>query len=310
MMNSSNRQSKLISLGRGLVSLSILFVNTIFWTLLLYPLALLKFLIPPSTARKALSHAMVAIAERWIAGNNLNLNATQKIFWQIQLPQDLSLDKSYLVFSNHQSWTDILVLQRALNRQIPFLRFFLKQELIWVPFLGPAWWALDYPFMKRYSREYLERHPHKRGHDLETTRRTCQRFKGTPISILNFLEGTRFTQKKHAKQGSPYHHLLRPKAGGIAFVLESMGDQFDCLLDVTIQYPNGRPTFWQLMSGQVTVINVSIQKIKIPREFVTNIHADYRERLHAWINSIWLQKDQELDNNLKATNLSDHTIGI
>ncbi len=55
----------------------------------------------------------------------------------------------YLVSSNHQSWVDILVLQRIFHGRIPFLKFFLKQELIWVPVIGLAWWALDFPFMKR-----------------------------------------------------------------------------------------------------------------------------------------------------------------
>jgi hypothetical protein len=41
---------------------------------------------------------------------------------------------------------------------------------------------------------------------------------------MNFVEGTRFTNDKHKQQSSPYNHLLRPKSGGIAFVLAAMGD--------------------------------------------------------------------------------------
>jgi hypothetical protein len=50
---------------------------------------------------------------------------------------------------------------------------------------------------------------------------------------MNFVEGTRFTPAKHAAQQSPYKHLLKPKAGGLALALHVLGDRFDSLLDVT-----------------------------------------------------------------------------
>jgi len=34
--------------------------------------------------------------------------------------------------------------------------FFIKKELMWVPFLNLAWWSLDFPFLERYSKEYLD----------------------------------------------------------------------------------------------------------------------------------------------------------
>ena len=93
------------------------------------------------------------------------------------------------------------------------MKFFLKKELMWVPVLGIAWWALDYPFMKRYSRQFVEKHPELKGKDMETTRKFCAKFKNSPVTVLNFLEGTRFNNEKHAKQNSPFAHLLLPKAG-------------------------------------------------------------------------------------------------
>jgi hypothetical protein len=135
----------------------------------------------------------------------------------------LRTDTSYLVISNHQSWVDIPALIQALNRRTPFFKFFLKKELIWVPFLGLAWWALDYPFMKRYSKAFLAKHPELAGQDLKITKEACELFKRQPVTVVNYLEGTRFNETKRKQQGSPFKRLLKPKAGGVAFVLAAMG---------------------------------------------------------------------------------------
>ena len=158
------------------------------------------------------------------------------------------------------------MLQHALNGRIPLLKFFLKQELIKVPVMGAAWWALDFPFMKRYSKAYLEKHPEKRGQDLETTRKACEKFRDMPTSVMNFLEGTRFTQRKHDEQQSPFQYLLKPKAGGMAFAMSAMGEQFRSVLDVTIHYPQGIPTFWDFLQGKMQRCTVLINEIEIPQE--------------------------------------------
>ena len=190
------------------------------------------------------------IAEAWISCNSAWMALTQRSEWDVSGLDELDYRSWYMVSCNHQSWVDILVLQHLLNRRIPLLKFFLKQQLIWVPVMGLAWWALDFPFMRRHSEQYLKKHPEMRGKDQETTRRACEKFALVPTSVMNFLEGTRFTPAKHARQQSPYAHLLKPKAGGMALALNAMGDKFQAILDVTIVYPDGRPTFWQFPAGQ------------------------------------------------------------
>ena len=104
----------------------------------------------------------------WIGVNSAMIRLfTRGHDWRIDGVEHLRRDGRYLVLANHQSWVDIVVLQDVFNRRIPFLKFFLKQQLIWVPVLGLAWWALDFPFMRRYTREELERHPEWRGRDVE-----------------------------------------------------------------------------------------------------------------------------------------------
>jgi 1-acyl-sn-glycerol-3-phosphate acyltransferase len=189
------------------------------------------------------------------------------------------------------------VLQKVFNRRIPFLRFFLKSQLIWVPLLGPAWWALDFPFMKRYSRETLAKHPELQGKDREATRRACEKFRHMPVSVMNFAEGTRFTPEKHAAQSSPYRHLLRPKAGGLAFVLDAMGDALHAIVDVTIVYPNGSGTMMDLIAGRIRDIRVHVRELPIDDSLRGNYEEDaaFRDRFQSWVNVLWNEKDAQIE---------------
>jgi len=212
--------------------------------------------------------------------------------WDVQGVEGLHRRGWYLVSSNHQSWVDILVLQRIFHGRIPFLKFFLKQQLIWVPVIGLAWWALDFPFMKR------GRGHGARSSDLQTTREACEKFKRIPTSVINFVEGTRFTPAKRAQQASPYRHLLKPKIGGLGIALATMGEQFEALLDVTIVYPRGTPSFWDLLCGHLDAVVVRVQQRQIPPEVLgSDPMGDkaYRQRISAWIEQQWAEKDRQID---------------
>jgi len=163
--------------------------------------------------------------------------------------------------------------------------------------VGLAWWFLDYPFMKRYARKTIEKHPELRGEDLATTRKACESFRHTPVSILNFLEGSRFTTAKHASQESPYRNLLLPKAGGLAFVLDAMGDSLHSLLDVTIVYPDGTPTLWDFLAGRLDRVVVHVEERTIPQDMLGGDYlgdAAFRERLQEWVRNLWQQKDERI----------------
>jgi 1-acyl-sn-glycerol-3-phosphate acyltransferase len=152
--------------------------------------------------------------------------------------------------------------------------------------------------MKRYSPQTLAKHPELRGKDLETTRRVCARLRGTPVAILNFLEGTRFTRAKHAAQGSEYRHLLRPKTGGLAFALAAMGDQMRSMVDVTIVYPAGRPSFWDFLCGRIPLVVVHAEEREIPREMLAGDYAQderFRARFQEWVRRMWAEKDALID---------------
>jgi 1-acyl-sn-glycerol-3-phosphate acyltransferase len=281
---------------RGILTMQLIGLNLLFWVIPLYGVALLK-LLPVAGLREACNRLLVKLAENWISGNQLILRLSQGIRWDVAGVELLPRHDWYLVVCNHQSWVDILVLQGVFNRRIPFLKFFLKRQLIRVPVLGLAWWALDFPFMRRHSREYLERHPEARGQDLEATRRACEHFSRSPTSIMNFVEGTRFSPEKHASQGSPYRHLLKPRAGGTAYVLAAMGDILHRILDVTIAYPGRVPSFWDLCCGRARRVIVRVSVREIPE---WSRHGDYhgdenfRARLQDWFSALWEEKDDQI----------------
>ncbi|MCU0804082.1 MAG: acyltransferase [Burkholderiales bacterium] len=288
----------------GVIAATLLAINCLFWVPILLVFAVLKLLVPIEAVRRRLAAVLLFIAEAWITCNSAWMNLTQRTEWDVQGIAGLDYRSWYLVSCNHQSWVDILALQHLLNRRIPLLKFFLKQQLVWVPVMGLAWWALDFPFMRRHSEEYLKKHPEMRKQDQETTRRACEKFALMPTSVMNFLEGTRFTPAKHARQQSPYRHLLKPKAGGIALALNAMGDRFRSVLDVTIVYPDGAPTFWQFLCGKVRRVVVRVQTLPVPRELATGDYAgdpEVREAFQRWVQQLWSAKDAQIESVLAAS---------
>lgn len=282
----------------GCLTGGLIALNTLFWVLVFVPLILLKIL-PIPALRHRCSLALIRCAEIWVEGNSAIVRLTPPIDWDVQGLEELDSQASYLVISNHQSWVDIFVLQHVLKGKIPFLKFFLKQELIWVPLLGLAWWALDFPFMKRYSRETLEKHPELRGKDVETTRRMCEKFRQYPVSVINFLEGSRFTPAKHARQQSPYQYLLRPKAGGVGLVLAAMGDQLNGVLDLTIRYPGSETDglIWKLLCGDIRKISVRARLLPVPEQVSGRDYLSdpaYQLQMQNWVNDLWQTKDAQI----------------
>jgi 1-acyl-sn-glycerol-3-phosphate acyltransferase len=282
---------------RGSLTLALFILNTVFWCIPLFVLAAVKAAVPLESWMRRCSRMLNAIAENWIWVNNQNEKLFGNTRWDVQGIETLERSEWYLVLANHQSWVDIVVLQKIFHRKIPFLKFFIKKELLWLPILGQAWWAMDFPFVKRYTKSHLQKKPHLIGKDLEITRQACKKFKNIPISITNFVEGTRFTNEKHRRQQSPYPHLLKPKAGGIAFVLGSMGEQIHRVLDVTIVYPDGITNFWALLCGKIHKIKVRVRSLPVSAELLgdyTN-DGDFRAGLQLWLNNIWAEKNRYIE---------------
>ncbi|MEJ6521198.1 acyltransferase [Shewanella bicestrii] len=283
------------------LSLSLLIINTALWGTLVCLGGLVKMLMPAQSARNAVTALMNRFMWAWATCNGGILYLIAKIEWDVQGLESLNKNSWYLLISNHLSGFDIAAQTYLLRNHIPMLKFFLKKELIYVPIMGLGCWALDMPFMDRTSPAKLKKNPKLKGKDLATTRRACEKFKNMPTSIINYVEGSRFTEDKRQRQDSPYRHLLRPKAGGIAFTLSAMGEQFTNLLDVTLVYPDAPDdVLFGVMNGKVRKIVVRVRALPVPQVDATRYFAEseYRVEFQRWLNQIWVEKDEQIDSLL------------
>jgi 1-acyl-sn-glycerol-3-phosphate acyltransferase len=288
---------------RGTLAMVLLGANTLFWCLLLMLIAIAKLALPVDAVRRRIDPVLNTVATAWIECNGAILWPSRQTAWDVQGTQGLEPDEWYMVTSNHQSWVDILVLQRQFSGRIPLLKFFLKQQLIYVPVIGLAWWALDFPFMKRHDKNALRKHPELRLKDRESAQRACEKFALVPTSVMTFPEGTRRTARKQTTQATPYRHLLKPKAGSLAMSLNAMGDRFKSLLDVTIVYPDGVPTFWDFLCGRCHRVIVRARQIEITPELSAGDYtadSTFRRRFHHWLDTIWKEKDAQIEDLLRV----------
>jgi len=74
----------------GTLTLLLLLVNIAFWCALLYPLALLRLLVPVPAWQRACGRGMVRLAESWVGVSGAILRLTQRIDWDVELPESLS----------------------------------------------------------------------------------------------------------------------------------------------------------------------------------------------------------------------------
>ena len=280
----------------GVFSVLFILTNTLIGYPFLLAASIIK-LIPFKPSQKICTGILIMIATGWIHNNTFLCRRILGIKVNVTGDTDLPMKEWYLVISNHQSWSDIVILQIIFNGKIPLLKFFLKKELIWVPLLGIAWWALDFPFMKRYTAEFIAKYPHLKGKDIEITKKACAKFSTTPVSVMNFVEGTRFTMKKHNRQKSPFKNLLKPKAGGTGFVFTAMGQQLHSILNVTIKYPQGDLDFWNFVCGRINRVNVVIEKIPVTPDLIGDYVSDpvYQKHFQNWLNDLWIKKDKTFE---------------
>ena len=282
----------------GSLSFLLLIINTLFWCSFLLTIAVFKLLLPIESWKRLCTKWIIAIGECWIFCNGLWIKLLHKPEWTVSGFDSLNQSEWYLTMANHQSWADIFVLQGITNRKIPMLKFFMKDVLIWVPVIGLAWWALDMPFLKRYTQEQVKKNPSLRGKDVIEMKKSFGRFARYPVSIFSFAEGTRFTEAKHASQNSPYKKLLRPKSGGIGLTLSTM-PYIKKVLDFTIKYDSNDRTFWDFLCGRMSKVKIQVKIIDVPESLVQKNYAEdkkFREELKEWLYCIWEEKNRFLNN--------------
>ena len=281
----------------GILAFLAIILNTLFWCAFLLTIAIFKLLIPIKTWKRLCTKLIINIGECWIYCNGLWMKALHQPKWNVEGFDSLDQTNWYLSVANHQSWADIFILQGITNRKIPMLKFFMKDVLIWVPVIGLAWWALDMPFLKRYTKETLDKKPELRGKDIKAMEKSFERFSRYPVSRFSFAEGTRFNEEKRVNQGSVYNFLLNPKSGGIGLTLTTM-PYIRLMLDFSIYYDGLSRSFWDFLCGRMSKVDVKVREIKIPENLLgRNYEEDmqFREELKSWMEDIWQEKDEFIE---------------
>ncbi|WP_151840412.1 acyltransferase [Acinetobacter soli] len=294
MSTQANKQSALKKITRGLTVGSVITGSTFLHGPPVLALGLTKLF----KKSRVVDQTNIQITNSWLNVNNWLIDhILPHLEWDITIDEalDLSMQGRYLMTCNHQSWVDTTVNQYFGLTRMPLTRFFTKWELIFIPFVGQAFKILGFPMMKRHTKEQIQKNPELKTRDLEEARQACEQLLSQPFTLLNYLEGTRFTPEKHDQQGSPYQHLLKPKAGGLALALNILGDKIDALVDMTIVYPDGIPGYGDFWLGDVSKIAVNLRKIELPDWVLGGDYEDdevYRKRFQDWVDQLWTEKDQ------------------
>ncbi|MCP0915668.1 acyltransferase [Acinetobacter indicus] len=294
MSSKTNKQPLLKKITKGLTVSSVITGSTFLHGPPVLALGLTKLF--KKSAK--VDQTNIQITNSWLSVNNWLIDhVLPNTHWDISIEDglELSMQGRYLMTCNHQSWVDTTVNQYFGLTRMPLTRFFTKWELIFIPFVGQAFKILGFPMMKRHTKEQIAKNPALKDRDMLEARKSCEQLLSQPFTLLNYLEGTRFTQEKHDQQQSPYQHLLKPKAGGLALALNILGNEIDALVDMTIVYPDGAPGYGEFWLGEVPRIAVNLRKIDIPDWVLGGDYeedAAYRERFQDWVHQLWIEKDQ------------------
>ncbi|WCN10499.1 acetyltransferase [Marinomonas mediterranea] len=286
----------------GLISFLFMCFNVLFWAGGLHIIAI-GFLFPRRFNESKVNETCNQCFAGWIRTSYWWFNKVLGVEWQFDDGMKRDSASWHLSIANHQSWVDVFIILSQLEGRVVPPRVFMKQALFWIPLIGTATRIMGFPFMKRHSKEKLIKRPELAGEDLETTRRSCKRFAKTPNTVLSFVEGTRYTERKHRQQSSPYGRLLKPKAGGIGFVLKAMPGKFEDIIDINVVYPDKQNSFWDLLCGRLAAAKVSVRNIAIPaflKEPDTDPLGRDREAFFSWFNQYWYEKDRRLDAEIKT----------
>lgn len=271
--------------------LTIVLVGVLF----LFPLGFIKLIMPTQNLRSQVTKWVeCTVPPLWTKLNTWHRKLTSNLKLELRGGvHALSKKEWCLVIGNHQSWVDILLLAECLFSRIATPKCFFKKETLWIPIVGITCWILDFPLMRRYSKDYLKKHPEKRGKDIEETRLACEKYQARPVSVINFIEGTRLTHKKHQRQQSPYRYLLKPKAGGVGLVMTSMGHLINKIVHVTFVYPTGKKTFWDFLSNRMKHAVIEVEVHPVTPDLIGDYTEDphYRAHFQHYLNEVWAKKD-------------------
>lgn len=282
---------------RGCLATLLIALNLVVSAIIILIFAVIAKILPGKAGHCAMNIPL-RLAVCWMLINKFILKLSTFGKWDVQGSGDLNNKGWYILIANHESWIDIPVLGSIFSGKVPLLKFFMKKELLWqLPIAGIDCYLLGYPILARHTRAEIRKNPALKGKDIEATKKACHKFKEFPTTFMNFVEGTRSTAEKRERQNSPYRHLLKPKAAGVAIVLTEMADKLDGIINITIHYDAKDNSLWRFLSGKINKIHICYEVIPITPDLIGNYYEDrvYRKNFQQWLNTIWETKDAMID---------------
>lgn len=262
-------------------ALAAITLNLAFWCVPLLVLVVVRGIAPP--ARGWTQATGEAIYRHAVAFDDWWLRRVSRAVWHCPDPPP-ARDAPCIVIANHRSWADVFLIQSAVARHGPIVKFLCKRELAWIPVLGLIFLAFDFPVVRRRGSRGLPE-AESRAADRRRVREACETLRTRPAAMLTFVEGTRFTPEKHARVASPYRCLLPPKTGGFEAIVESLRGVEARVLDLTILY-SGTSAFWTFLGGAAGETEVRAESFAL-REVLAAGPRD-------WLAGRWRGKDEAL----------------
>lgn len=291
-----------------LLNFTLISVVTVVLAIPVFALALVRLLLPFKFVLALVDKVNQAVFYLWVSNNSFLMWLTNRIKWDIKGADIKKIQGSCFIISNHVTWTDIVMLGHIYRGKIPITKFFLKHSLIYIPILGQACYSLGMPFLRRYSRNELLKNPKLKMKDINATRKACLNLLEHPSSLVNFVEGTRYTPQKAAAQKSPYRHLMPPKAASLAIALGLIGEHIDCMLNTTLIYPGKHEgsIFMQMLCGRLKHVIARVEVID-KETIAAHMVGDYlhdKQFKHAftmYLRDLWQRKDEQIEALLHGT---------
>lgn len=273
-------------------------VNSILIATPIMVLGLVRLALPLKAVRVLVEFLNYYLYKTWVFNNRVIIGLTNNIKWHISGDAIPTTKKSCMIISNHLSWADILFIGCVYKGNVPVTKFFMKQNLIYIPFVGLACYALGMPFLKRYPKAKLIKNPKLRKKDIKSTKKACRRLIEYPSTLINFVEGSRYTRKKAARAKSPYSNLLPPKTASLGVALGQIGDKVEYIFNNTFYYPdNQKKAMIDLLMGRVKNVYVNVEIVKSTDGLIGN-YLDDKEFKHDFtmkVRDLWEEKDAVLE---------------
>ena len=290
------------------INLCLIVFNTILIATPILVLAIFRLVLPFKPIIRIIEKSNLFLYKIWVQINSFTIALTNKIDWQLDTSSIPKIKNSCIIICNHQSWADIIMICHIFKGKIPVTKFFLKHSLIYIPFLGLACLGLGMPFLRRYSKQQLLKNPKLKYKDIESTNRACKRLIYSPSTLVNFVEGTRYTPQKAKLAKSSYEHLMPPKAASLGVALGQIGHDIDMLFNTTLRYPdNETDPFFDMLKGRLKTVYATVEPIKVTDNLVGDYlnEKQFKYSFTLWLRNLWERKDKELSLMYQKRSIKD-----